>query len=215
VLKKPKIHHSLQFWFFLKKKKKKKTKKSSSQPLPHAATPDSEIGNSTALEFEGEDDNVTEPNEVGSPWTGRIGSSWTQSWPGVAARLPLVHGEAARPSSRSGGGFRANPSIRASLTVGFGLAVTASFDPDSGGFRPGRCGPARALVAFSDLGIAGSVQTHVGGVGVAWLWRRVSTWSVAAWSGLGGAGGVRPGCGGADLGRGFSAWSRFGVSTTF
>jgi hypothetical protein len=44
--------------------------------------------------------------------------------------------------------------------------VTASSDPDSGGFRPGRCGPARALVAFSDLGVVGSVQTHVGGVRV-------------------------------------------------
>jgi hypothetical protein len=46
-------------------------------------------------------------------------------------------------------------------------------------------------------------------LGLAWPWRRVSTrlvaaWSmpVWAWSGLGGAGGVRPGCGGADLGRG-------------
>jgi hypothetical protein len=53
-------------------RKKKKNKKSSSQPLPHAATPD---GNSTASELEGEDDDATEPNEVGSPWTGRIGSS--------------------------------------------------------------------------------------------------------------------------------------------
>jgi hypothetical protein len=64
------------------------------------------------------------------------------------------------------GGLQANPSILASLTVGFGLAVTASSDPNSGGFRPGQCGPARALVAFSDLDVAGSVQTHVGGVGV-------------------------------------------------
>jgi hypothetical protein len=41
-----------------------------------------------------------------------------------------------------------------------------SSDLDSGGFRLGRCGSAWALVAFSDLGVAGSVQTHVGGVGV-------------------------------------------------
>jgi hypothetical protein len=44
-------------------------------------------------------------------------------------------------------------------------------------------------------------------LGLAWPWRCVSTRLVAAWSstgvsGLGGAGGVRPGCGGADLGRG-------------
>jgi hypothetical protein len=62
--------------------------------------------------------------------------------------------------------WEATPYVRASLTIGFGLAVTASSDPDSGSFRPGRCGPARVLVAFSDLGVAESVQTHVGGVGV-------------------------------------------------
>jgi hypothetical protein len=41
------------------------------------------------------------------------------------------------------------------------------------------------LVAFSDLGVAGSVQTHVGGVGVGL--------AVAACSDLGGGGVVWPG----------------------
>jgi hypothetical protein len=70
-----------------------------------------------------------------------------------------------------------------------------------GVFRPGRCGPARALVAFSDLGGAGSLQTHVGGVGVGLVvaassdpvggsvvqygrWRRGLAWTVPAESGL-------------------------------
>jgi hypothetical protein len=74
-------------------------------------------------------------------------------------------------------------------------------------------------VAFSDLGVDGSVQTHVGGVGVGLAvaacsdpgggsvvqygrWRRGLAWVVPAAFGLGGTGGVRPGCGGADLGRG-------------
>jgi hypothetical protein len=42
---------------FRKKKPKTKNQKSSSQPLPHVATSDLEIGgNSTASEFEGEDE---------------------------------------------------------------------------------------------------------------------------------------------------------------
>jgi hypothetical protein len=60
----------------------------------------------------------------------------------------------------------ANPFVRASLVIRFGLTVTTSSELDSGCFRPGRCGPARALVAFSDMGGVGSIQTHVGGVGV-------------------------------------------------
>jgi hypothetical protein len=146
----------------------------------------------------------------------------------VAAQLPPVHGTgAATPGvwgwPKLGGGLRATPSVRASLTVGFGLAVTASSNPDSGGFRPGRCGPARALVAFSNLGVARSVQTHVGGVGVGLAvaacsdpnsgsvvqyghWRSGLAWAVPAASDL--AVVVRIWAGA------FSAWSRSGVSTT-
>jgi len=139
------------------------------------------------------------------PWGGRAAPPGVCGWP------------------ERGGGLRANPSVRASLTVGFGLAVTASSDPDSGGFRHGRCGPARALVAFSDLGVAESVQIHVGGVGVGVAvavcsdpvggsvvqygsWRRGLAWAVPAASGLTVV--VR------IWARAFSAWSRSGVSTT-
>jgi len=59
--------------------------------------------------------------------------------------------------ARTWGWPSGQPFYRASLIVGLGLAVTASSDPDSGGFWPGRCGPARALVAFSDQGGVGSV----------------------------------------------------------
>jgi len=76
------------------------------------------------------------------------------------------------------------------------------------------------LVAFSDLGIAGSVQTHVGGVGVGLAeavcfdpvggsvvqYGRGLVWAMPAASGL--AVVVRIWVGG------FSAWSRSGVSTT-
>jgi hypothetical protein len=56
--------------------------------------------------------------------------------------------------------------------------------------------------AFSCLGSADSVKTHTRGVafGLAWLWQRVPTQAVAAWSSLGGVGSVQPDCGGADLG---------------
>jgi hypothetical protein len=220
-----------------KKKKKKKPKilLPATAPRGHAGPRDRQlhgrIGNSTASELEGEDNDATEQNEVGSLWMGMIGSSWTQSWPGVAVRpLPATGGwsrgypwsmgrsrgharglgvafgptrdgswvgpmatpSSARPPPATRGwpcgyprsmgrpwatpgvwgwpeprgGLRANPSIRALLSVRFSLAVTASSNPDNGSFRPGRCGPTWALVAFSDLGVAGSVQTHVGGVGV-------------------------------------------------
>jgi len=43
--------------------------------------------------------------------------------------------------------------------------------------------------------------------GLAWLWRRVTTWTVAAWFGLGGAGSIRPNCSGAGLGRGDGLFS--------
>jgi hypothetical protein len=125
--------------------------------------------------------------------------------------------------ARTWGWPSGHPFCRASLTVGFGLAVTASSNPDSGGFRPGRCGPARALVAFSNLGVARSVQTHVGGVGVGLAvaacsdpnsgsvvqyghWRSGLAWAVPAASDL--AVVVRIWAGA------FSAWSRSGVSTT-
>jgi hypothetical protein len=97
------IPHSFTLLVFRKKKKNKKQKtknknQKSSQPLPHAghprsATPRPDRGflcDVEALKLEGEDDNTTEPNGVGSPWTRRIGSSWTQSWPGVPARPPLT-----------------------------------------------------------------------------------------------------------------------------
>jgi len=81
-------------------------------------------------------------------------------------------------------------------------------------------GVVRALVAFSDLGVAGSVQTHVGGVGVGLAvaacfdpvggsvvqYRCGLAWAVPAVSGL--AVVVRIWAGG------FSAWSRSDVSTT-
>jgi len=68
------------------------------------------------------------------------------------------------------------------------------------------------LWRFFGLGIVGSIQTHVGGAtfgAVGFGLAGVSTQSVAgwqrspiqAWSGLSGAGSVRPGCGG------MSAWA--------
>jgi hypothetical protein len=138
-------------------------------------------------------------------------------------RLPLVHGAVAQPSLGSGGGLRANPSIRASLTVGFGLAVTASSDPDSGGFRPGRCGLARALVAFFDLGDCWKRPDPrrrswgwpgCGGVFRPGRWQRGPVRVLAAWSGLGGADGVRLAVVVRIWAGAFLAWSRSGVSTT-
>jgi hypothetical protein len=53
-------------------------------------------------------------------------------------------------------------------------------------------------------GLAVAACSDLGGGGVVWpgWWRRGLAWVVPAAFGLGGAGGVRPGCGGADLGRG-------------
>jgi hypothetical protein len=79
------------------------------------------------------------------------------------------------------------------------------------------------LAACFGLGSVGSIQTHVRGAtfgAVGFGLAGVPTRSVAAgplraleaWSGLGGAGGVRPGCGGMSL---KGKWGkRSGVSTT-
>jgi hypothetical protein len=66
-------------------------------------------------ELEGEDDYATEPNEVASPWTGRIGSSWTQSWPGWLRGYPL-----------SMGWLRGHPR-------GLGVAFEPTLDPSRAG----------------------------------------------------------------------------------
>jgi hypothetical protein len=77
--------HSFRVLVF---KKKKKNQKSSSQPLPHAATPDLELGgSSTAGSATPRRRNSKEKtNVVGSPCTGRRRrTAWTQSWSGMAA----------------------------------------------------------------------------------------------------------------------------------
>jgi hypothetical protein len=151
------IPPSFTLLVFRKKKKKKKKKKKNKKILgkmligvPRSATPRPDWGFSCdveASELEGEEDDATKPNKVGSPWMGRIGSSWTQSWPRA---LPSVHGVAAAATigvwgwPEPKGGLPANPSVRVSRTVG--RVVTHR--------RPRLTPPASPLVATSIVVVA-------------------------------------------------------------
>jgi hypothetical protein len=131
-------------------------------------------------------------------------------------RLPPVHGAAARPPPRSG--------VGPNLGVAFGPPLLSGVThrrvwPGCDGiFRPGQW-RFPTWTVWSGTGVGGVFRLGrcrkrpdprrrswgwpgCGGMFRPGRWRRGLAWAVPAAFGLGGAGGVRPGCGGADLGRG-------------